>query len=287
MGRQWDYTSNPKWLEARKGLLTATDIVGLIKPYQEWQNSLQKAAAGDGRCKPESKEREFHNACRKLWAEKFADWHAPSFDNAAMRRGHCLEKSCITEINEYRKALGLPEFYHWDDIVVRNGAWGCSPDALDVPMPIAAIDSCICDVADIKPKHAIEIKSFNDNDHMAEVELTDKWKIDEVRANAKSNTSIINQVAAQIISMDLDDCTVAFYNPAIPKYGIKMFTYTKQDFAAEAVLFPQVVAAYEKEVAKLESLPASNVTIHITERELYDHWYGGTDDERNEGDLSF
>ena len=275
--RQWDYTSNPRWLEARKGLLTATDIVGLIKPYQEWQNSATKSAAGDKRCNPASKQQEFHNACRKLWAEKFADWHGPNMDNAAMRRGHCLEKSCVNEVNEWRKANGLPEMYHWDDIVVKNGAWGCSPDALDVPMPIEAIDSCICDVSDIKPKHALEIKSFNDNDHMAEYELNDKWQIDAVRAKSSTNASIINQVAAQIISMDLDDCTVVFYNPAIPKYGIKMFTFYKSDFTAEALLFPQVVAAYEIEVAKFESLPASDVTIHTTERELYDQWYGGAE----------
>jgi hypothetical protein len=202
-----------------------------------------------------------------------------------MRRGHCLEKTCVQEINEWRKANGLPEFYHWDDVVVKNGSWGCSPDALDIPMPLHAIDTCICDLGDITPKHALEIKSFNDNDHIAEYQLTDKWQIDSARAKNTKDNSIINQVAAQIISMGLDDCTVVFYNPAIPKYGIKMFTFTKNDFVNEAILFPEVVVAYENQVAKFEAMPESEVTIHTTERELYDYWYGGT--ENGEQDRPF
>jgi len=274
MYRQWDYTSNPKWLEARKGLLTATDIVGLIAPYEEWQRSLAGAATGNKTFKPESYEKKFKDICRRLWAEKIALTAGQKFDTPEMRRGHCLEPYAVAEVNSWRVHNGLPEMYHWDDMVVKNGRFGCSPDALDVPMPFSPSEKNICDITEINPKHALEIKSFSAPNHMYEYCLSDKWKID----GAYKGCAIINQVAGQIISLGLEDCTVVFYNPQLPKYGIKMFTFDKKDFEAEAVLFPKVVEAYEKAVAEFENLPDCGMQLSFTEQELYDKFNTGGND---------
>ena len=268
--KPWDYASNPKWLEARKGLLTATEIAELIEPYKEWQASEALKANGDGRAKPESKKETFRIACRKLWAAKRAETVMKNADTAEMRRGHCLEPYAVEAVNQ----LG-GSFYHWDDIVVTNGMFGCSPDALDIPMPKFAIEDCVCDISDISPKHALEIKSLNPVDHMAEYELTDKWMIDKVRKNSK----IIQQVAGQIVSLGLEDCTVVFFNPQLKRWGVKMFTFTSKDFEEEAKLFQKVVEAYGKFVDEFENIPESDVTIPWTEQELYDIFLGGKEYE--------
>ncbi len=267
MGRPWEYSCNPLWLEARKGLLTATEVADLILLYDEWQDSIVKSAT-DKRFKPASKEAAFAKACKDLWIKKKKSMVVSNDETPAMRRGHCLEPQAVREVNAYYEQIGKGiTFYHWDDVVVVHGQLGASPDALDVPIPQAALFDCKCGYETIGAKHGLEIKSFEETRHFEVYELQDKWKIDK---------RIIQQVAAQIYVMGLDDCTVCFYNPNLPDYGMKLFTFTKSDCAIMFKNIEEVLAKYGEYVSKFEQIPKCEIALHATEAQLYEQFsYNG------------
>lgn len=155
---RWTHEVSAEWLRARRGVLSATDIVKLLPAYKR---TLKKPPAS-GEIVPEF---------AAVWAEKHSanepETAAPS---SAAARGHIMEPWAVKALNEEMH----PAEFHWDDAVIKHGLLGFSPDALDIMQPDGCCDIRILDARfmgfeDVKvrqPKCGSEIKSYDAAHHM-------------------------------------------------------------------------------------------------------------------------
>ena len=115
MVRRWRHEVDPLWLEARKHVLTATDISNLLPEYRRWVKAKKPGDIPPG--------------FSALWCQKATDGFEEVESFSAAARGHIMEPYAIEDWNDQ----AMPQFEHWDDcIVVRDGI-GFSPDAMNVP----------------------------------------------------------------------------------------------------------------------------------------------------------
>ena len=222
---KWYHEVNISWLQARKDFLTASDFKELAPLYRGLKESEAKAAT-DKRYKPESKRADLRKKIETIWLGK-KRITVDTYETEAMRRGHDLEADAI---EVYCQNTGKT-VYHWDDALLfqRGTGLAASPDALDCAQPEGLIKMA---VDTVMPIHALEIKCFNAENHWRNYRAEDKMKIDE---------DILFQVAWQLYVMELQSVTVVFFNPDIPDYAVKAYTFTDEDLKEYTALIPAVV----------------------------------------------
>ena len=242
-----------RWLQSRKSYLTASDFKELAPLYRGLKESEAKAAT-DKRYKPESKRADLRKKIEAIWLNK-KRLTIDTFETEAMRRGHCLEPEAV---DVYCNNTG-EVFYHWDDALLYKPGTNlaASPDALDLKQPEDIVTG---DVSKFKPLHALEVKCFNTENHWRNYRADDKMKIDE---------DILFQIAWQLYVMELEDVTVVFFNPDLPEFAVKTYSYTGEDLKEYIDLIPDVVNYYNEYTAELEyTIPTTEFKLNAFEPEL-------------------
>ena len=98
----WRHEVSPQWLQARKDVITATELASCISAYNR---ANEKQKAGDV----------LFPAFAQLWAEKQSIKEPDAWSKGPAARGHIAEPYAIDDWNE-----NYPDeyFYHWDDTII-------------------------------------------------------------------------------------------------------------------------------------------------------------------------
>lgn len=228
MGGLWVHQVGRSWSLARKTCLTASDAVGLLP-------SVRKAGS-TGTPIP---------AFFELIAEKRSAMEPELMSYDAAARGHELEPYAIEEYNMQPDEGRCQTFYHWDDVLIKNGGIGFSPDAMDI-MHMNMPDACYefkggmlvgtsGRMQSVMPTSIMEIKSYSDRVHVKTL-LTEDGKLKERY-----------QVAfAMMVMPSIREACLCFYDPSCP---IGMFTkwFDQADLVGEMQELYQVVDLWEKQ----------------------------------------
>lgn len=227
---KWRHRCAPEWLEARKDVITATELIGLLPA---WRKSVK---LGNGA----------KDAIVGLWAEKSSDQYpdVESWDWAA--RGHCMEPYAVDDWNKNFPSDG--KMYHWDDIVIKNGdiGLGFSPDALDIKPPW--MDHPGADNYSLEfengqlsgngflcegPKKLLEIKSYSPKKHALNcLKVSDhdeRWQI----------------AVAMMVCDTIESGDLVFYNPSFPTCQMMPIMYTRAMLAKEIEDLGKVLEWYK------------------------------------------
>lgn len=212
---KWRHQCAPEWLEARKDVITATELIGLVPKWRK--------AGGKPLVKIEP--------IMELWAEKNSvqEPDTASWDWAA--RGHCMEPYAV---DDWNKQVGGAKMYHWDDIVIKNGPIGFSPDALDIMPPwmecpgkdnfsltfengMLVGNGFSCE----GPKKLLEVKSYASKKHILKclnkIEYEERW-----------------QIAVGMMTCDtIETGELLFYNPSFPRCQMMPVEYTREKLSNE------------------------------------------------------
>ena len=140
MAEGWRHEASLEWLDARRSVLTASEIVKLQPALRKYR----KEVAADPAYLPP--------AFVAMWARKNTE----------------------LAVKDFNAELESPFLYHWDDCVVKNGVIGFSPDALDVPQPPNGEPECSVGMGGLQfedgvvplPVEGMEIKSYEPGHHM-------------------------------------------------------------------------------------------------------------------------
>lgn len=216
MGRRWQHQVSAEWLLARKDVLTATEIKGLIPEMKR----IKKKPLKDGEISP---------AFAALWSEKrtesLPETESPSSDAA---RGHIMEPYAIDSWNSEEPDKKL---YHWDDCIIKANKVGFSPDAMDIEQISDAVEM---KAKDVKPKAIMEIKSYNPAHHIKCI-LKDKLELDEVWQIA----------VAFYVLPSLETAYLTFFCPDNP-VSMHVFEYSREDLQDKMAVITDVVREYER-----------------------------------------
>ena len=231
MTRRWYHDVSAAWLEARKSVLTATEIKALLPEYRRMQK------------KPMNPD-ELSPGFSSFWAEKNTitelDTSAPS---SAAARGHVMEPYAIASWSNQK---GKP-MYHWDDCVITRGLVGFSPDALDIPQlsndPKLTLSDdrkfligdkgFSCDV----PTMAIEVKSYEPKAH---------WKA--CIASKMDHDELIQLATAFYVLPELQEARLLFFCPGAP-ISMKEFVYKRKELSDLIQMVEDVACEYARNAA--------------------------------------
>ena len=111
----WYHEVSENWLRARKTVITATEIKGLVATYKRMSKKDKEA----GVVSP---------AFAALWGDKSSTYPIDVSSYGPAARGHIMEPYAIDEFNRANEV----HFHHWDDCIIANGLVGFSPDAMDI-----------------------------------------------------------------------------------------------------------------------------------------------------------
>lgn len=212
---KWRHQCASEWLDARKDVITATELIGLVP---KWRKSVgAKLVKID--------------PILELWAEKNSvqEQDTLSWDWAA--RGHCMEPYAVDDWNKY---VGGIKMYHWDDVIIKNGNIGFSPDAMDIMPPWMECpgkenfsltyengmlhgDGFSCR----GPKKILEIKSYAPKKHilkcLGKTDIDERWQI----------------AMAMMVCDTIESASVVFYNPSFQPCKLMPMIYTRDQLDEE------------------------------------------------------
>lgn len=242
-----------EWLEARDTVLSATDIVKLMPAYKRASKANKEAGTIP----------EF----QALWGEKHSlrDRDNKSYGPAA--RGHIMESYAV---DAWNKQFIKDKFYHWDDLLIRRGMIGFSPDAANIMQPCASvvldmdeIGTMACDGAggyyDVDIKTIMEIKSYEAKHHFQCV-LKDKMKQDEIMQIA----------VAMYVMPSIEEAVLLFYCPGSP-VSMQAFCYKREELQEQIDLVGEFAEQWKKTNDKICTI-AGNLDSIYTEDEIYEDW---------------
>ena len=213
---QWHHNVSYKWMQARKSVVTATELRDLHTAYKKLKpGEINPVFAG-------------------LWAEKHCSTVETSSSGAAAR-GHILESYAVAEAS---KILGK-KFFHWDDSVVANGFMGFSPDAMDIPQSSNKVKLTTGEVNEAR--EILEVKSYSPKTHIQTV-LRDKMDCDERW-----------QIAGAFAVMpQLEKAHLVLYSPS-HVVGCAVKSYTRAELEHEIEMTKKVYKAYLEQADLIES----------------------------------
>lgn len=246
----WRHEVSPLWLQARKEVLTATELASCVAA---WKRITKAQKAGD----------DLFPAFCQLWAKKQSTSEPETWSKGTAARGHILEPYAIDDWNKQSDI----QFYHWDDTIIARNGLGWSPDGLDRPQETARpivtqIEDKLCDqdhpFREELPTALIEIKSYEPNKHM-KCMITDKSKLDE-RWQVACGLWTVPNIDKAIILFYSIDTNLSFF-----------VEYTREDLEAELEQIEDMVALWNKNKAKLSMSKPKFQRTH-TEKEVYQEY---------------
>jgi len=161
MERRWYHEVSAAWLEARRSVISATEVVALLPAYKRWKK------LGDANAiSPEFS---------ALWAKKLATAEPDCSSKGAAARGHIMEPWAVRSWN----AQSEQEYFHWDDCVIANGILGFSPDAMTVRQEDdrPARPYWEPEIADVES--VMEVKCYEVSNHMKAI-CKDRMEHEEI-----------------------------------------------------------------------------------------------------------
>lgn len=245
--RRWHHDVSAEWLEARKSVLTATDIAGLVPEYKRYLKRGDPDAISPG--------------FAALWCTKNSDIMPDTASTDAAARGHIMEPYAVRAWN----AQASPTFYHWDDcIVTRCGLLGFSPDAMTVmqdtvyPRMEALANGIMSHDMHVIPEPAevMEVKCYSPDQHMK--------SIIEGRMEHKE---LMQLAMAFAVLPNLQKARILWYCPGAP---IPMFheEYVPDDLHDQTRLIVEIAEVYMKQAALCEALPHDMEPV-FTEQQIW------------------
>lgn len=250
MYTDWFHQVDPAWLSARREVITATELLGLLPEYKR---QLKKKV-------PDT----YPKACVSLYGKKQVQPtlnEIASYKDAA--RGHIMEPYAVADYN-MNKMNELPLFYHWDDTIIYNHdrTVGWSPDAMNVyyqPEYAPAIQMSSAstivtqagEITDIAPLHALEIKSYGAEHHMENLTLAPEQLPERLQL-----------AVAMLVVPSLTSGTLLFYNPSMPKYSMYAHTYTRDMLAEDMELITNVLNMWLAAKEHLDELHTDMRALH-------------------------
>lgn len=246
---KWHHEVDPRWLEARKQCLTATDIVSLLPEYKRMQKRPGELSLG----------------CAALLAEKISGGEPDCGSVNAAARGHVLEPYAVQEFAyNYDNSLHT-NWYHWDDRLIYDDSvtkgfpLAFSPDALPIKQPkkikIPAVEYGLDKVSEV-----LEIKCYEAKKHMQSFladprDLTERYQI-------------------AVAMLLLENCltgTIFFYNPN--SYYAPMFAreYKRNTMGKEMETVEGIYKMFNDTVTKIERMGPDVRKTFFTEKDIYDN----------------
>lgn len=252
----WRHEASPRWMEARRDVITATEVASCVSAYNRATN---KQKAGQA----------LLPAFASLWARKQSSEQPETWSKGPAARGHILEPYAIADWN----ASQPRQFYHWDDCIIKSGGLGWSPDGLSVPQEtyepvVKEHNGRLCDGKIIfnseLPEYFIEVKSYGP-DRIMKSRLTMPEKHEERWQMA----------CAFVVLPSLKEGTILFYS--IDTDLSFYHTYARDDLADEIKVVSDIVDLWDINVAKLKK---SDVRFKrtVTEEQVYKEYLESNDD---------
>lgn len=167
---EWIHQVSTEWLDARKDVITATELVGLRTGFSKL-NSKQKAGEEVGQ------------AFAALWGKKHSIAPTDPMSYGAAARGHWAEPFAVDDFNTNEVGAKM---YHWDDVIIVNDGIGFSPDALNMEQkddsPRLEVKQGKIAGYKTKPTEILEIKSYGIENHMKSLAKTaaqqdERWQL--------------------------------------------------------------------------------------------------------------
>jgi len=257
--RDWYHEVSVPWLEARRTVLTATEIKKLVP---EWKRMLKKPG-------------ELSLGFAALWGEKNSfDWPLDPASYGPAARGHWMEPFAIDEYNDANRS----GFRHWDDCIICRGVVGFSPDGMDIAQTSAdvkldVVGSQLMSGSGDKmpaPKAIIEVKSYEPAGHTKAV-FTKKGERDEEMQIA---------VAFHVLPT-LESATLLFFNPShpVPMYAEQ---YTRDDLVDKIIVVEAIADMYEETAERCEKLARVPLARpKVTEDDVWHEFMRAMESDRN------
>lgn len=210
--KRWEHQCSQAWLDARKGYLTASEVVSLLPEYK--------------RIKAGKVDRLIAPMFVKMWGQKNSTEPDDPMSYGAAARGHILEPHAIDDWNRLTRRDKL---CWWDDAVVHNGIMGFSPDALDIEQPGEPVDFDYTELKD--PKVIGEVKSYDPGKHAQKIvqhtdEHEERWQL----------------AMGMLVLPSVEEARLIFYCPPLGS----MFTeyYAREDLESEMQIIEDIVGIY-------------------------------------------
>jgi len=217
---QWTHSVNPKWLEARKNYLTASEIMKLLPT-----TPTGRMRAG------------FEDALLKVWAYKqckVTDDDVVS--TGVMARGHILEPYAIQALNSSN--LVAAQIYHWDDTLIHSADnIGVSPDALDVEQP----KDCPVSLYECDARSVVEVKAYNAAVHYEAGlsanpgRLPERWQL----------------ATAMYVMPTIELGTLVFFNPSVT-HPLFIHQFDRHDLEKELEMIADISTKYWSKIIDFE-----------------------------------
>lgn len=205
---EWCHRSNPEWLEARRGFITASQIIDL------WPET----PSGKGKRMWES---DYIAAILK--SEEVSPGDSLSY--GAMARGHILEPYAI---EEFKLETGT-EVHHWDDCLIHDGGViAFSPDGLSIPQETDQVKVEYSSLPIIK--EVTEIKCYEARKHL----LTEK--------NSLQHAERIQIATQMYICKEAEVGRLVLYNPRLDRYCLLYKEFSREDLRHELFLVSKIAA---------------------------------------------
>ena len=253
----WWHESSPGWMLARRDVITASEIRSCLSAYNR---ATEDQKAG----------RVLLPAFAALWLEKQAEKAPDTWSQGAAARGHIAEPFAVADYNSNHEARewDLPPMYHWDDVIIKSGGCGWSPDGCTIPMESYEPELLVSGGKLVTkagrewqaslPTGFIEIKSYEPERHM-KCMLTPKEKLDERWQMA---------VAFHVVPA-LETGVILFYS-VNTDYSFEV-VFERGDLKAEIDQVGKMVDLWNTNVANLEQMPIRFDRIW-SEQDIHDQW---------------
>lgn len=247
----WSHEVSIAWLEARKYVVTATELVSLISEFTR----MSKANAGNDDYIPP--------AFAALWEKKHSTEQLDPRSFNAAARGHIMEPYAI---KSYNHCTGR-SFFHWDDAIICSNGVGFSPDALDVMQPDT--DSVTFTVEKGKlcsnvgpiamPTEMLEIKSYGPENHAKNM-ITDKMKLKERYQIAVGMMVLPSIKTGHLIHF----CPQA-------EHSLYEHVYTRDELKEDIELLENILARWNKVCRAMDAINNNGLYSCFTEEEIWNN----------------
>lgn len=248
MRRLWKHDVSEAWLDARRKVLTATDISRLVP-------ELKRCAKNPGKLSP---------GFAAVWCEKHSETALDTSSVGPAARGHLMEPWAVRAWND-NVAAG-ERFNHWDDCIIVNDLVGFSPDAMEYAQ--------LSDHASLRvspdgkrmengvfkyetPKRIMEVKCYEPREHMKSI-LAGKMERKELMQLA---------VAFRVLPR-LEKAVLLFCCPDSP---MELYSedYTRDDLKAQLDLVDKVVEKYVETSIECVKLVPKSMSAGFSEEDVY------------------
>lgn len=252
MTKLWRHEVSADWLQARRDVLTASEIRAMLPEYKRM---LKK--------KPGEISPGFFALC----GAKLSHDDPDPISTGAAARGHIMEPYAIIDWNVNECSKPEDDYYHWDDIVIKRNGIGYSPDGLDIPqLPEMGVqvdwsekNNCLVVQNETfsLPSRAIEVKCYEPKNHMKNL-IVDK----------KDREERLQVAVAFMVLPSLKHVDVLWYCPdaPVPMYKER---YKKSDLKAEIEVITGMLKIFHEHMKLIREYKSNGLKPHFSEDKIY------------------